>query len=177
MQSLSSPSVLIAVLASWLVACVVMPFARSDLAFGFVYFVLPWSAFIVPIVVGQLAARLYYYTSSPQPTVMPSRFRSIALVFMAGIAYLLCVAVLSRLLEIPWRQAKFGDPVLSLGRSAAQAFVIAALATGTAVLLVLRAVPRASVAARLGVAALGMLAFACLAYVCVGASSLVAWRA
>lgn len=175
MPILHSPKHHVALLLLWGVACVWAFFGRSDLAFQVAYQALPISALVVPIVIGHLGALIYGSASkasqsSPRPHIT-------ALILLAAIAYGLCVVVLARVLEIPWRQAKFGDPVLSLGRSAAEGFFLVWLATGVTTALVLRAVPRNTKASSFGAAALAMLCAAGLTYLTVGLSSLVEWRA
>ncbi|OYU25296.1 MAG: hypothetical protein CFE41_22150 [Burkholderiales bacterium PBB2] len=177
MHRLDSPkalAALLALLALWLLACVAVFHAKSDFAFGFMYFALPVSALLVPLAVGRVAFKLNRDVGASVET--SPGYWEVAAFILAALAYVVCGFVLNRLLEIPWRQAKFGDPVLSLGHSAALFFALVALTLGSAAWLVLHKAPARSRAAAFCSAALAMLGFACVAYAAVGASPFALWR-
>jgi hypothetical protein len=176
MQVHPMPNLAIASLAAWAFACAVAFFGQSDLSFSFAYFVLPFSAYLVPILVSLLAANFYGRSFHASCKVGSAKIQAMTSALLACISYIVCVVVLSRLLEIPWRQAKFGDPVLSLGLSSAgfYAFVVALFASLTVV--VLRQVPKNSKTARVCVCSLAMLGFSSAAYLLVCLSPLVEWR-
>jgi uncharacterized membrane protein len=175
MNRFDSPQALAVLLALWFLACVAAYVSKSDLVFQFSYFVLPLSALLVPLAVGRVAYRINRKNGSP--TKDASGPRKLAALGLASLSYLVCALLLNRLLEIPWGQAKFGDPVLSLGYSAAQFFGLIVVSLAATAALILYKAPRQSRPAAYAAAALAMLGFACLAYAAVGVSPFAQWRA
>ena len=176
MQRFVSPKPLAAIMVAWSVACVIAFFAESRLTFGFAYFVLPLSAFVIPLVVGALTASVLVRRQPNLGSANGALGKSVVAGVLGVAGYLLCFAVLARLLEIPWRNAKFGDPVLNLGASTAQFFVVLAALVLGAALLLLRGVPRRSWPASVAAACVGMVLFAGTLYLLVGISPLTQWR-
>jgi uncharacterized membrane protein len=175
MNRFDSPQALAVLLALWLLACVAAYLSKSDLVMQFSYVVLPLSALLVPLAVGRVAYKVNRKSGSPVKDA--SKPWELAALGLASLSYLVCAVVLSRLLEIPWRQAKFGDPVLSLGYSAAQFFCLIAVSLASAAALLLYKTPKQSRPTAYASAALAMLGFACLAYAAIGVSPFAQWRA
>lgn len=168
----------LAFLTLWAIVCIfAFVFASVSPVFEFTYFVLPFSAFIVPLCVSHLSCRL---VNGGQRAPMESKL-SIALSAAAAVigvvAYGLSFAVIARFLELPWRAGKFGETSLDLGKSAAQFYGLAAILTALAAFALLRAAPANSRYALYAIGSLGMLTVASLIYLLMGLSPLVQWRA
>lgn len=178
MKSVMSPSLLKTLLGAWLVSCVVAAGVSTDLVFSFAYFVLPLSALVVPALVAALAVQVRRAQVSP-PLHVAARALAAELTSYAllPIAYVMSFAVLARLLEIPWRRAKFGGESLDLGLSAAGVFSLAAMSVVGLALISLRRLQPGSRAWSAATASIAMLSFASLLYFSVGVSPLVNWRA
>ena len=178
MKSVMSPTLLKTLLGAWLVACAVAAGVNTDLVFSFAYFVLPASALLVPVLVATLAVQVRQaHVSAPQlvsARAIPAELTAYALL---PIAYLMSFAVLARLMEIPWRRAKFVGESLDLGLSAAGVFSLAAVSVIGLALISLRRLQPRSRAWAAATASIAMLSFACLLYFVVGVSPLVQWRA
>lgn len=172
------PSLSLAFLAIWAIACILaFLFASVSPVFEFAYFVLPFSAFVVPLCVSHLSCRL---ANGGQVEPTESK-RSIALSAAAAaigiVAYGLSFSVIARFLELPWRAGKFGETSLDLGMSAAQFYGLAAFLTALAAFALLKASPTNSRYARYAIGSLGMLTAASLIYLLLGLTPLVQWRA
>jgi hypothetical protein len=165
---------LVTLLALWLLTCVAAYFATSDLGFHLTYFVLPASALFVPLAVGHAAYKFSRGAGESRST--PGKAVELAALALAVLSYVACIVVLNRILELPWHHVKFGDSVLSLGRSAAQFFALVALSLSAAAAIVWRNCPSKSRPRAFCSSALAMLGFACFAYAAIGASPLTEWR-
>lgn len=178
MKSVMFTTLLKAILGGWLIACVVAASVNTDPVFNFAYFVLPASALVVPALVATLAVQVRRAQVSPHEHVSPralvAELTSFALL---PIAYLMSFAVLARLLEIPWRRAKFGGESLDLGLSAAGLYSVAAASVVTLSVISMRRLQPGSRAWAAATASIAMLSFASLAYFVIGVSPLVQWRA
>jgi len=172
---LDSAIFLLALLGAWLVACAFAFLSASDLALLIGYYALPFSPFLVPLVIGRLAAKTNWGIAS-NPAENSSLVQACA-GLTAAVSYLLTLAVIGRLLEIPWRQAKFDDPVLSLGFAAAQLYLVFAAAVACSAFLIVKFSSEESRSGQYGKASLGMLAFGSVSYLLVGLSPFVSWRA
>jgi hypothetical protein len=179
MTSVMSPKPLKTLLCAWLLACMVATVVNTDVVFGFAYFVLPASALVVPVLVAALAVQVLRARASPKPLVAPRSSVAAELTSYAllPIAYLMSFAVLARLLEIPWRRAKFGGESLDLGLPAAAVFSLAAVSVAGIALVSLRRLQPRSRGWAAATASIAMLLFASLLYLAVGVSPLVQWRA
>jgi hypothetical protein len=172
------PTLLKALLVAWLLACVVAAAVNTDLVFSFAYFVLPESALVVPALVAALAVQVRRaHIFPPQHVSARALAAELTSYALLPIAYLMSVAVLARLLEIPWRLAKFGAESLDLGLSAAGVFTLAAVSVVGFALISLRRLQPGSRAWAAATASIAMLSFASLLYFVVGVSPLVQWRA
>lgn len=178
-MNLRFPSVAsIALLGLWVLVCIFSyAFATQVIVFEFAYFVLPFSAFIVPLGIAHIACRLKYSKVSPRNQGGFNLWISLASAVTAVAAYLLSFAVFQRLLELPWHHGKFGDTSLSLGKAAAAQFTVAAAVVAIAAVLLLRSAPRGSRPAKYAFGSLGMLSAASLIYLLLGVSPFVEWRA
>ena len=170
------PKTLTAILVVWVVAVAGAIAIKTDLAFMFAYYVLPFSALVVPLIVGAIAVQSWPARYSGGSDIADRKAATVAAVASAFMAYLLAYAVLARMLEIPWRLAKFGDGTLSLGFTAATLYGVAALAVFAVALFLLPRVRWRSRAWQGVIASIGMLAFSSALYFCVGISPLVQWR-
>jgi len=164
-------------LISWAFACIfAFLFSSASGIFEFAYFVLPFSAFIVPLCFSHISCR---FVHGDERATLESR-SSIALSAAAALigiaAYGLSVAVFGRFLELTWRTAKFGQTSLDLGKSAAQFYSLVAFLTALAAFALLRVAPVNSRHARYASGSLGMLISASLIYLVFGLSPLVQWR-
>ncbi len=168
----------LAFLAIWAFACIFAFFFADVLAvFAFAYFVLPFSAFVVPLFVAHLSCRLVNGGERATIQSKPSIALSAAAGAIGVVAYGLCFSVIARFLELPWRAGKFGETSLDLGKSAAQFYSLVAVLTGLSAFTLLRAAPINSRYARYAIGSLGMLISASLIYLLFGLSPLVEWRA
>lgn len=178
------PTTLLAILATWAAFCVAAVLVpTAPLIFEISYYVLWFSAFPIPLLIGSLATHCAKAENPSSAAVKLSKqvrpksvLISLAAAVVGVFGYLLCFAVLSRLLEIPWRAAKFGESTLDLGVSAAQTFTVCASVVFVMALALFRNVPRNSQAANYAAAAMGMIAFASVLYLAFGLSPLVEWR-
>ena len=109
MQTRVPPSLPLAFLAIWAVACIfAFLFASEPPVFEFAYFVLPLSAFVVPLCFSHLACRLANRGTSEQVGNTSSIALSAAAAAIGVVAYGLSFSVIARFLELPWRAGKFG---------------------------------------------------------------------
>ena len=172
------PALPVAFLAIWAFACIfAFLFANVLEVFEFAYFVLPFSAFFVPLFVAHLSCWLVNGGESATIESKPSIALSAAAGAIGVVAYGLSVSVIARFLELPWRAGKFGETSLDLGKSAAQFYSLVAVLTGLSAFALLRAAPINSRYSRYAVGSLGMLISASLIYLLFGLSPLVEWRA
>lgn len=169
-----SPRLLIAFLAVWATLCVACYALRSELAFIFAYFILPTSALVVPLVIAALSIHTYRSRSPDLIRSLNWSITNIPFFLLASIAYLLSYLGLARLLEIPWRQAKFGES-LDLGVAASSLFLTTVVVVLGASLLALRYAQSRS--ANAAAASIGMLSFTLIVFIIVASSPLVQWRA
>jgi hypothetical protein len=178
MQMRVPPSLPLAFLGIWAVACIfAFLFASVPPVFEFAYFVLPLSAFIVPLCFSHLACRLANRSTSEQVGNTSSIALSAAAAAIGVVAYGLSFSVIARFLELPWRAGKFGETSLDLGMSAARFYGLTASLTALAAFALLKFVPANSSYARYAIGSLGMLIAASLFYLLLGLSPLVQWRA
>jgi hypothetical protein len=178
MQMRVPPSLPLAFLGIWAVACIfAFLFASVPPVFEFAYFVLPLSAFIVPLCFSHLACRLANRSTSEQVGNTSSIALSAAAAAIGVVAYGLSFSVIARFLELPWRAGKFGEKSLDLGMSAARFYGLTASLTALAAFALLKFVPANSSYARYAIGSLGMLIAASLFYLLLGLSPLVQWRA
>jgi hypothetical protein len=178
MQMRASPSLPLAFLAMWAVACIFsFRFASVSPVFEFAYFVLPFSAFVVPFCFAHISCRLANRGKSEQVEKTPSIVLSAAAAAIGVVAYGLSFSVIARFLELPWRAGKFGQTSLDLGMSTARFYGLAAILTALAAFALLKFVPANSRYARYAIGSLGMLIAASLIYFLLGLSPLVNWRA
>ncbi|TBO27481.1 hypothetical protein EYS42_16730 [Aquabacterium lacunae] len=169
------PSLPLAFLAIWAIACIfAFLFASVSPVFEFAYFVLPFSAFVVPLCVSHLSCRLANVVQSEPTESKRSIALSAAAAAIGVVAYGLSFSVIARFLELPWRAGKFGEASLDLGMSAAQSYGLAAILTALAAFALLKASPTNS---RYAIGSLGMLTVASLIYLLLGLTPLVQWRA
>lgn len=167
----------LAFLVFWAIACIfAFFFASVSPVFEFAYFVLPFSAFVVPLCVSRLSCRVANGGQSEPMENKTSIGLSAAAAVIGVLAYVLSFAVIARFLELPWRAGKFGETSLSLGKSAAQFYGLAAILTALAAIALLRAAPVNSRYACYAIASLGMLISASVIYLLLGLSPLVQWR-
>ena len=166
MNARVSPRFLIAVLAFWFLACITAYVSRSTLIFEFAYFILPFSALI----------RIFRSYRPERHSPPQRKLLTVATYVLRGMSYIFSFAILARLLEIPWRRAKFGEPLDLGGSTAILLFVASASIMGASYLLFQKLHPD-SREAPIVVAGIGMVAFAMLLYVALGISPLVQWRA
>jgi hypothetical protein len=172
------PSLPLAFLAIWAFACIcAFLFASTSAVFEFAYFVLPFSAFVVPLCFSHLSCRLANGGENATIEGKPSIALSAAAAAIGVVAYGLSVSVIARFLELPWRAGKFGETSLDLGKSAAQFYSLVAILTALSAFALLRAAPVNSRYARYAIGSLGMLISASLIYLLFGLSPLVQWRA
>lgn len=172
------PSLPLAFLAIWAVACIfAFLFASVSPVFEFAYFVLPLSAFVVPLCVSHLSCRLANRDKRELVENTPSFVLSATAAAIGVVAYGLSFSVIARFLELPWRAGKFGETSLDLGMSAAQFYGLAAMLTALAAFALLKSAPANSRQARYAIGSLGMLIAASLIYLLLGLSPLVQWRA
>jgi hypothetical protein len=172
------PSLPLVFLAIWTFACIfAFHFASVSAVFAFAYFVLPFSAFVVPLCISSLACRLANGGASEAMESKPSIPLSAASAAIGVVAYGLSFSVISRFLELPWRAGKFGETSLDLGKSAAQFYTLAAILTALSAFALVRAAPVNSRYARYAFGSLGMLISASIIYLLFGLSPLVNWRA
>lgn len=173
-----NPSLPLAFLAIWALACVfAFLFASVSPVFDFAYFVLPYSAFIVPLCVAYLSCRLANGSDRAPMESKSSIALSAAAAVIGVVAYWLCFAVITRFLELPWRAGKFGETSLDLSKSAAQFYSLLAILTALSAVALLRAAPVSSRYARYAIGSLGMLISASFIYLLFGLTPLVHWRA
>lgn len=172
------PALPLAFLAIWAFVCIfAFLFANVSAVFEFAYFVLPLSAFVVPLFVAHFSCRLVNGGERATIESKPSIALSAAAGVIGVVAYGLSFSVLARFLELPWRAGKFGETSLDLGNSAAQLYSLVAVLTALSAFALLRAVPINSRYARYAIGSLGMLISASLIYLLFGLSPLVQWRA
>lgn len=172
------PALPLASLVIWAFACIfAFFFANVSAVFEFAYFVLPFSAFVVPLIVAHLSCRLVNGGESATIESKPSIALSAAAGAIGVVAYGLSLSVIARFLELPWRAGKFGETSLDLGKSAVQFYSLVAILTALSAFALLRAVPLNSRYASYAVGSLGMLISASLIYLLFGLSPLVQWRA
>jgi hypothetical protein len=172
------PSLPLAFLAIWAIACIfAFLFASVSPVFEFAYFVLPFSAFVVPLCVSHLSCRIANGGQSAPTEIKRSIALSAAAAAVGVVAYGLSFSVIARFLELPWRAGKFGETSLDLGMSAAQFYGLAAILTALAAFALLKASPTNSRYARYAIGSLGMLTVASLIYLLLGLTPLVQWRA
>lgn len=172
------PALPLAFLAIWAFACIfAFLFANVSAVFEFAYFVLPFSALVVPLFVAHLSCRLVNGGESATIESKPSIALSAAAGAIGVVAYGLSFSVIARFLELPWRAGKFGETSLDLGKSAAQFYSLVAVLTALSAFALLRAAPINSRYARYAIGSLGMLISASLIYLLFGLSPLVQWRA
>lgn len=172
------PSLPLAFLAIWAIACIfAFLFASVAPVFAFAYFVLPFSAFVVPLCVSHLSCRLANVDQSEPTESKRSIALSAAAAAIGVVAYGLSFSVIARFLELPWRAGKFGEASLDLGMSAAQFYGLAAILTALAAFALLKASPTNSSYARYAIGSIGMLTAASLIYLLLGLTPLVQWRA
>ena len=176
MNARVSPRFLIAVLAFWFLACITAYVSRSTLIFEFAYFILPFSALLIPLIVGALVIRIFRSYRPERHSPPQRKLLTVATYVLRGMSYIFSFAILARLLEIPWRRAKFGEPLDLGGSTAILIFVASASIMGASYLLFQKLHPD-SREAPIVVAGIGMVAFAMLLYVALGISPLVHWRA
>lgn len=174
----ASNRLLLAFMCLWAFSCVISySYASLPIVFEFSYFVLPFSAFIVPLCMAQLTCRLTGLTRSTQSGARFNFWLTMITAATGVAAYILSFSVIGRFLELPWRSGKFGETSLSLGKSAAEFFSISAFIVMLSALAVLCATPRGSRHALYAAGSLGMIVPTGLAYFLFGISSFVQWRA
>jgi hypothetical protein len=172
------PSLSLGFLAIWAFACIfAFLFASVSAVFEFAYFVLPFSAFVVPLCVAHLSCRLANGGDNTSIDSKPSITLSPVATAIGVAAYGLSISVIARFLELPWRAGKFGETSLDLGKSSAQFYSLAATLTALSAIALLRAAPVNSRYARYAIGSLGMLISASLVYLLFGLSTFVHWRA
>lgn len=172
------PPLPIVFLAIWALTCIcAFLFASTPAVFEFAYFVLPLSAFIVPICFAHVSCQLANWDESSTTANKRSIALSAAAAVIGVVAYGLSFSVIARFLELPWRAGKFGETSLDLGKSAAQFYSLVAVLTALSAFALLRAAPINSRYARYAIGSLGMLLSASLIYLLLGLSPLVQWGA
>ena len=174
MNRLDAPLPLLLLLLVWLLLTVASFYATSPTVAVLANTTQTIAAFLLPALIGRAA---FIAARPPASRVVPAPapLGLLSWLLMA-VAYNLCVLVLLRVLEIPWRNFKFNDPVLSLGISAAQTYAVAALATAGVCVAVARASPAPSRTRSVCVAALAMVVFGSGIDAIVGTTPFVEWR-
>ena len=178
MQLRLPPNLPVAFLVVWAIACVIAFLFSSALpVLYFAYFVLPYSACIVPLCVAHVSCRLFGLSPQSATNRKHSLGLSVASAVIGFVAYGMSLSVIGRFLEIPWRMGKFSDGTLSLGRSAAEEFGLAAAVVTLCAFALLRAAPPKSRYTQYAVGSMGMVGVASLMYLLFGLSPFVEWRA
>lgn len=162
----------------WLVACLASWHVNSS---GFAHaMVYVWSAtiFLLPLSFA-IAGALLLKSSSLKPS--NSQFirtlSSAAIIASALLGYAMCVAVLDRISAVWWEHVKFGGNSISLGKAAAELFLLVAIAVGSAAFALHRFAPVGAHMAFLSRAAFGLVIGAALLYFLLGVSPYAEWRA
>lgn len=136
------PALPVTFLVVWVLACVfAFYFASSTAVFVFSYFVLPFSAFIVPLCIAHASCRLVGFGETSTKVHPHSIGLSLTAAIVGVAAYGLSATVVGRFLELPWRVGKFGDTSLTLGKSAAEFFSFAAVLVALSAFALLRVAP------------------------------------
>ena len=145
--------------------------------FWFAYFVLPISAFIVPLCFAHISCQIFGLSQETGSKHQHSIGLSLISAIIGVASYVLTISVVGTFLQIPWRMGKFEEGALSLGRSAAEAFGLAAVIVTLSAIALLRIAPPNSRYTKYAAGSIGMVGAASIVYLLLGLSPFVEWRA
>ena len=158
------------------IGCVASYFVRNRETERAAFLFLSFSILALPAVAGLFGSAFGSRHETALYQALTSRAHSIVASACAAVSYALCVAVLARALEIPWRHIKFGTASLTLGRTSALTFALLSLLIAGLLIPIARNPTASGSAAKTAMAGLTMQSLAVTIYAVIGLSPFAIWH-